>query len=85
VVLSNLSDLEEYVEQNSEAEIQRRREIRIALRALDGQRVYWPYLHIHVSPRYFKPGRTLTVTDYGHEEFVVFPWYAVQGTSFNVL
>jgi hypothetical protein len=30
-------------------------------------------------------GRTLTATDYGHEEFVVFPWYAVQGTSFNVL
>jgi hypothetical protein len=37
--------------QNSETEIQRRREIRIALRALDGRKVHWPYLHINVSSR----------------------------------
>lgn len=48
-VLNDLSDLEQYVVQNSETEIQRRREIRIALRALDGQRVYWPYRHVNVS------------------------------------
>jgi hypothetical protein len=50
-ILNDLSDLEHYVAQNSEMEIQRRREIRIALRALDGQRVHWPYLHVDVSPR----------------------------------
>ena len=49
-VLNNLSDLEQYVVQNSDSEIQRRREIRIALRALDGQRVHWPYRHVNVSP-----------------------------------
>jgi hypothetical protein len=48
-VLNDLSDLEQYVAQNSETEIQRRREIRIALRALDGQRVHWPYLHVNTN------------------------------------
>ncbi len=48
-VLNGLSDFEQYVAQNSETEIQRRREIRIVLRALDGQKVHWPYLHINVS------------------------------------
>lgn len=49
-VLNNLSDLEQYVVQNSDSEIQRRREIRIALRALDGQRVHWPYRYVNASP-----------------------------------
>ncbi|KAI0308006.1 hypothetical protein B0F90DRAFT_1621291 [Multifurca ochricompacta] len=46
ITLKDLSDFEEYVRQNSEPEIQRRREIRIALRALDGQKIYWPYCHV---------------------------------------
>jgi hypothetical protein len=54
-VLSDLSDLEQYVVQNSEAEIQRRRDIRVALRALDGQKIYWPYRHVNVSPRLVLP------------------------------
>jgi len=54
VALSSLSDLEQYVVQNSTAEIQRRREIRIALRALDGQKVNWPYLHVNVCRRFVK-------------------------------
>jgi len=37
------------VKQNSDTEVQRRREIRIALRALHGQKVYWPYRHVDVS------------------------------------
>jgi hypothetical protein len=50
-VINGLSDFEQYVAQNSETEILRRREIRIALRTLDGQKVHWPYLHVDVSPR----------------------------------
>jgi hypothetical protein len=49
VIVKDLPDLELYVKQNSDTEVQRRREIRIALRALDGQKVYWPYRHVHVS------------------------------------
>jgi len=49
VALSSLSDLEQYVVQNSTAEIRRRREIRIALRALDGQKINWPYLHVNAT------------------------------------
>ncbi|KAH9065948.1 hypothetical protein EDB87DRAFT_1554562 [Lactarius vividus] len=46
VALKDLPDLELYVKQNSDSEVQRRRQIRIALRALDGQKVYWPYRHV---------------------------------------
>ncbi|KAH9178928.1 hypothetical protein EDB89DRAFT_2172217 [Lactarius sanguifluus] len=46
VALKDIPDLELYVKQNSDSEVQRRREIRIALRALDGQKVYWPYRHV---------------------------------------
>lgn len=49
VTLKDLSDLELYVKQNSDTEVQRRRDIRVTLRALDGQKVYWPYRHVDVS------------------------------------
>ncbi|KAI0936419.1 hypothetical protein AcV5_004565 [Taiwanofungus camphoratus] len=42
-VLQEASQFELYVAQNSSHHIQRKREIRIALRALDGQLVTWPY------------------------------------------
>jgi hypothetical protein len=45
-VLRDLGDLELYIEQNSSRKIQRKREIRMALRALEGQTVRWPYKHI---------------------------------------
>jgi hypothetical protein len=48
-VLNDLSAFEQYVKQNSETEIQRRREIRTALRSLDGQKIHWAYLHVNVS------------------------------------
>ena len=47
-IISEIADLESYVRQNSSHDIQRRRELRIALRALDGQVVHWPYEHIEV-------------------------------------
>jgi hypothetical protein len=37
-----------YIDQNSSPDIQRRRFVRIALRALEGQIVHWPYEHIEV-------------------------------------
>ncbi|KAI0361534.1 hypothetical protein OH77DRAFT_1545714 [Trametes cingulata] len=47
VVLSEVQDLESYVYQNSSEDILRKRQVRMALRALDGQIVRWPYDHIH--------------------------------------
>jgi hypothetical protein len=55
VTLKDLPDFELYVKQNSDTEVQRRREIRVALRALDGQKVYWPYRHVDVSVSFFVP------------------------------
>lgn len=52
-VLQRVSDLETYIKQNSSRRIQRKREIRMALRALDGQIVVWPYVHITVSRSLF--------------------------------
>ncbi|KAI0375073.1 hypothetical protein BV20DRAFT_960129 [Pilatotrama ljubarskyi] len=46
LVLSEVRDLEGYVYQNSSADILRKRQVRMALRALDGQIVRWPYDHI---------------------------------------
>ena len=43
VALREVAELELYVRQNSSHDIQRRREVRMALRALDGLVVTWPY------------------------------------------
>jgi len=45
-VLRDLCALEEYVVQNSSRRVQRKREIRLALRAMEGQRVRWPHNQI---------------------------------------
>jgi len=47
--LKEIVQMEEYVKQNTSPDISRRREIRLALRALDGKIVTWPYDHIIVS------------------------------------
>lgn len=60
VVLRNLRKLEEYVAQNSSRQIQRKREVRMALRALEGQTVRWPYNHISVSV--LEPFRAVVLT-----------------------
>ncbi|KAI0032741.1 hypothetical protein K488DRAFT_78307 [Vararia minispora EC-137] len=48
-VLRDLADLQLYVTQNSGSDVRRRREIRLALRALDGQEVFWPHRHVQNS------------------------------------
>jgi hypothetical protein len=48
-VIQNASDMETYIGQNSSREVQRKRELRMALRALEGQIVVWPYQHITVG------------------------------------
>ncbi|TFK30404.1 hypothetical protein FA15DRAFT_579807 [Coprinopsis marcescibilis] len=48
-VLRSVSDLDTYITQNYDPDIQRRKQVRLSLRALDGQRVYWPYEHRKVS------------------------------------
>ncbi|KAF9270191.1 hypothetical protein L218DRAFT_849990 [Marasmius fiardii PR-910] len=45
-VIRNVSDLDYYVRQNSSREVQLRREVRMSLRALDGEKVLWPYDHV---------------------------------------
>jgi hypothetical protein len=47
--LREMSDLKLYVTQNISPDVQRKRRIRMALRALDGERVTWSYVHTQVS------------------------------------
>ena len=47
--LQDLSQLEEYVSQNNSPHVRRKREIRLALRALDGLIVMWPFDYVRVS------------------------------------
>ncbi|KZT72840.1 hypothetical protein DAEQUDRAFT_704553 [Daedalea quercina L-15889] len=44
--LQDLSQLKEYVAQNSSHHVRRKREIRLALRSLDGLLVMWPYDYV---------------------------------------
>ncbi|CDO71626.1 hypothetical protein BN946_scf184911.g96 [Trametes cinnabarina] len=46
VVLNEVRDLKFYLHQNSSEDILRKRQVRMALRAMDGQIVRWPYDHI---------------------------------------
>ena len=41
-----MKDLEAYVRQNSSEDIMRKRQLRMALRALEGQFVRWPYDYV---------------------------------------
>lgn len=61
VVLSEVRDLEHYVHQNSSEDIARKRQLRMALRALDGQIVRWPYDHVQVRPFTIWSQRSLNV------------------------
>jgi hypothetical protein len=47
-ILQDANQLEEYVIQNSSQEIRRKRQIRLALRSLEGKTVQWPYQHVTV-------------------------------------
>jgi len=54
-VLRKISDLKSYITQNSSPDVERKRQIRMALRALDGQRVTWPYDHLQVTSEMMPP------------------------------
>ncbi|KAF9496158.1 hypothetical protein BDN71DRAFT_1482328 [Pleurotus eryngii] len=45
-IIQGAKDLGEYITQNSDPDIRKRRDIRLALRALDGQVVNWPHRHV---------------------------------------
>lgn len=49
VVIKDTLQLQLYALQNSSLNIRRRKEIRLALRALDGRKVIWPYRHVEVG------------------------------------
>ena len=59
-----MSDLELYITQNTGPDVQRKRQIRMALRALDGQKITWPYDHIQVSFEMTLSPVTLTASLY---------------------
>lgn len=46
--LQSIADLDLYIKQNSSPQAQRRRQVRMSLRALEGVRVHWPYEHMTV-------------------------------------
>ena len=59
--LKDITQMEEYVRQNTSPDVSRKREIRLTLRALDGKIVTWPYNHIVVSNHLHRVGGCLTV------------------------
>lgn len=48
-VLKHASEFEAYISQNNNWEVQRWRQVRLSLRALEGQKVVLPYEHVIVS------------------------------------
>lgn len=48
--LRHVPEFREYVKQNSRPDIVAKKNVRMALRALDGKIVRWPYEHINVCP-----------------------------------
>lgn len=44
--LRDTKQWEEYIRQNSSPTVQRARDVRMVLRALEGERVFWPYRHL---------------------------------------
>lgn len=48
-VLQDAEDLESYIAQNTDPDIQKRKHVRVSLRALEHQVVIWPYDHFEVS------------------------------------
>jgi hypothetical protein len=48
-VLKTASEFDTYISQNKLWEIQRWRQVRLSLRALEGQMVVWPYEHVTVG------------------------------------
>ncbi|KAI0778259.1 hypothetical protein BD413DRAFT_103537 [Trametes elegans] len=75
VVLSEVRELEAYVQQNSSEDILRKRQVRMALRALDGQIVRWPYDHVqYVGDRdkFFCCGRRYAAQTSVHYRSCVF-------------
>ncbi|KAG9029422.1 hypothetical protein FRB95_005315 [Tulasnella sp. JGI-2019a] len=56
ITLSSLDQLEAFIAQNLDQSILEKRQLRLALRALDGQRVHWPYTHTQlVGARAWNP------------------------------
>ncbi|KAG8849341.1 hypothetical protein FRB96_000877 [Tulasnella sp. 330] len=96
VTLSSLDQLETFVMQNLDPWILEKRRLRLALRALDGQRVRWPYTHSELvgarawAP--FNPGqyKVQSATNYTFCHFFVRRkgvalWQGVQlGSGFSV-
>lgn len=51
-MLNEVKDFESYIYQNTSEDIIKKRQVRMALRALDGQFVRWPYDHVEVRGCY---------------------------------
>lgn len=47
-MLRTVTELDSYIKLNDDPAVQKKRQIRMALRALDGQTVYWPYNYTKV-------------------------------------
>ena len=69
VVLKEVKDFESYVYQNASEDIMKKRQIRMALRSLDGQFVRWPYDHVEVCARRTLRGNG-SLTGTLHEQYI---------------
>ncbi|KAH9944323.1 uncharacterized protein BXZ73DRAFT_39558 [Epithele typhae] len=69
IVLNEVTQLDKYVHVNSSEDIMRKRQLRMALRSLDGQIVRWPYDHIQVvgnQEKYWCCGRRYAAQTHVH-------------------
>ncbi|KDR84944.1 hypothetical protein GALMADRAFT_1322109 [Galerina marginata CBS 339.88] len=94
-VLNDASDLDEYIAQNSSPDIQRRRHVRMSLRALEGRVIRWPYEHVRPvgSHSNWCCGRRYSAVTSVHYEYAVLnikrqghlKWQGLHlGSGFNI-
>ncbi|KJA29472.1 hypothetical protein HYPSUDRAFT_32950 [Hypholoma sublateritium FD-334 SS-4] len=73
-VLQDIVELDAYVSQNSSRDIERRRYVRMALRALEGRRVRWPYDYVQPvgsHARWWCCGQRYSAVTNTHYEYAI--------------
>ncbi|CAE6445855.1 unnamed protein product [Rhizoctonia solani] len=76
VAITNLNDIEDFIHQNETRIVEKQKELRVALRCLDGVVVQWPYTHTEfVGNRFRWIGRrhyhAYQMTDYHEAKFLI--------------
>jgi hypothetical protein len=70
-VLKTVSEFEAYISQNKRSEIQRWRQVRLSLRALEGRTVAWPYEHVTVRAFFGTFKLNIMFTTFGRRSEII--------------